>query len=156
MIGVVLISLLLPLTFATNAIVGVASTSRDVSAALPMTPEHTLSRGATDKPPLSTTYLTLTTSDTTPHVGQAFNLSGKLSASNGMLMGVNALELYRSVNEGEYKFFCTLTTQPNGTFSKNLSYNTPATLKYYAVFDADTLFGGSQSDTVTVTVTKAT
>ena len=155
-IGIVLASLVLLSTLATTVTVGVASTSRDASAALPMAPDHTVSRGAMDKPKLSTTCLTLTTSDATPHVGQTFTLSGKLSASNGMSMGVDALELYRAVNDGEYKFFCTLTTQPDGTFSKNLTYNKAATLKYYAVFDTTILFDGSRSDKVTVTVTKAT
>ena len=101
-----------------------------------------------------TPNITLATSNASPLVGQTFTLSGTFSASTCSSPGFAALELYRSVNDGEYKLFCTVTTKVDGTFSKNITYNTPATLKYYAVIDPGGLYLRSQSNTVTVTVTK--
>jgi len=157
--NIVLISLVLLSALGTAVVVDAAPRSQGILATQePTTSVQVVPRGEmAHNPPFIyyPTSITLTTSNSTPHVGQIFILSGTFSVSNCSSPGLAALELYRSVNDGEYKLFCTLTTQWDGTFSKNLTYNTAATLKYYATVDPGALYKPSQSNTVTISVIKA-
>ena len=104
---------------------------------------------------MANTSLILSTNNAAPHVGQVFTLSGRLSRSNGSSTGVEALELYRSVNGGKYTICWMLTTQTDGSFSQNFTYNKAAILKYYTYFDETTMNHGARSNIITVTVTNA-
>lgn len=156
--NILLISLVLLSMLGMVVTVDAAPRSQSIPAAqAPTTSVHVVQQEKMRPPPFypPPSSITLTTSNSTPHIGQTFTLSGKFSVSNCSSSGFAALELYRSVNDGGYALFCTLTTQADGTFSKNLTYNTAATLKYYAVYDGGIALR-SQSNIVTVTVTKAT
>ena len=162
MTNILLISLVLLSTLGTAVVVDAVPHSRGTPAAqTPITPAREVLRGGVANPGFSrtiarSTNITLTTNNPTPHVRQTFALSGAYSISDCSWPGFAALELYRSVNGGEYRLFCTITTQADGTFSKNVMCNTPATLKYYAVKDESEGLFGSRSNTVTVTIINTT
>ena len=118
LVPIVLLSML-----GTAVTVGAASPSQGARAVeASLTPANVVTR-----PERVASKLALVTSSATTRVGQAFTPSDKLSASNSNSPGTEVLELYQSVNDEACKLFWTLTTQADGTFSKNLTYNTAAT-----------------------------
>jgi hypothetical protein len=86
---------------------------------------------------LTTTTLTMATSNANPAVNQSFTLSGTLKAGGTSLSG-KKITLGRTDPSGQWSVVNTATTNTNGAYTFTRSESPKGVYSYYATFDGDT------------------